>query len=747
MEARSQIPKPHNTNKVQISGYPPYTQPQDILKAFTPYGNVTIDKLTNKLATLNFANEDDAKAAIQDSKKINVYGEFLTVKPFQGNSQSEPSTPKRIFTMTKQKGVIIDPHCIDLSGDFHEQLDNIMAAVRLTQEEVTKLSTLYTDLEEILRQLWPGCMAMPFGSITTGLGIKTSDADCYVDIPHEFRHPNVSYVSKAKRILQGYPHLFAELIAIPRAHTPIVKFFHIPTQTNCDLTFKTPLGMQNSRLIAFLLHADPRFIPMAVVIKYWAKIHGFSGTGKLTNYALTMLIIFYLQLDPISILPSVQWLQKDPANECIIDFWNTGFIKQPDLLPKSSNTSSISELLGGFFEFYSTFNFNEMVVCPYIGQPIKKEAFKDPNLLPNEFERYKQNIAKHLTLPLRFTTSICVQDPIELCHNVASAITSKMAEEIKTYFKFAANAYEKEKLNGCKNFLKIILLHKPKIVRTKPILEYRTNISTRDLIGIVNDDWKSVVGEIVKVIFEQILLIKLTKVEEKVNPDTKKEKVKFTGTLTKAIWKRKPFSRLYRNLDFVEQQRKITEEIMIVGKQMIDLQFMLTTTYSNIPRRVILALKIMNGDLDNFREFGKFLNGYILDWFKWLLSPYLTPSAAKEPVNVAETIKVLDSNLYISNDSNSSSADEERNVNADESLNSNADESRNSYADESGSSNVNKSRNSYTDETRNSNAGESQNSNAEESQNSDVEESKISNTKESQNSNVSHSCSTVFTCQ
>ncbi|CAK1582445.1 unnamed protein product, partial [Parnassius mnemosyne] len=519
MEARSWTPKPRNANKVQISGYPPYTQPQDILKAFSPYGNVTIDKLTNKLATLNFANEEDAKAAIQDSKKINVYGEFLTVKPFQGNSQSEPSTPKRNFTRTKQKGVIVDPHRIDLSGDFHEQLDNIMAAVRLTQEEVTKLSTLYTDLEEILQQLWPGCMAIPFGSITTGLGIKTSDADCYVDIPNEFRNPHVSYVNKAKRILQGYPHLFAELIAIPRAHTPIVKFFHIPTETNCDLTFKTPLGMQNSRLIAFLLHADPRFIPMAVVIKYWAKIHGFSGTGKLTNYALTMLIIFYLQLDPISILPSVQWLQKDPGDDHIIDFWNTGFMKQPDLLPKSSNTSSISELLGGFFEFYSTFNFDEMVVCPYIGQPIKKEAFKDPNLLPNEFERYKQNIARHITPPLRFTTSICVQDPIELCHNVASAITSKLAEEIKSYFKFAANAYEKEKLNGCKDFLKIILFHKPKLVRTKPILEYRTNISPRDLNGIVNDDWKSVVGEIVKVIFEQILLVKLTKVEEKVNPD------------------------------------------------------------------------------------------------------------------------------------------------------------------------------------------------------------------------------------
>ena len=45
---------------------------------------------------------------------------------------------------------------IDLKGDFHSQLDSILSAVRLTQEDVKCLSQLYTDLEIALQAQWPG---------------------------------------------------------------------------------------------------------------------------------------------------------------------------------------------------------------------------------------------------------------------------------------------------------------------------------------------------------------------------------------------------------------------------------------------------------------------------------------------------------------------------------------------------------------------------------------------------------------
>lgn len=50
----------------------------------------------------------------------------------------------------------MSPHEILLSGEFNEQLENIMMAIRLTQEEVKQISELYSDLERVLQVAWPG---------------------------------------------------------------------------------------------------------------------------------------------------------------------------------------------------------------------------------------------------------------------------------------------------------------------------------------------------------------------------------------------------------------------------------------------------------------------------------------------------------------------------------------------------------------------------------------------------------------
>ncbi|KAJ8720447.1 hypothetical protein PYW07_012490 [Mythimna separata] len=644
--------------RIIVTGYPNYTQPQDLLDAFSPFGVVRIDKCNAWMATLSFVRAE-AAAAAAGAARLHIYGHYLTVRPYSSKlatELSQPTTPKRDFPMSKQKGIIVEPKKINLTGDFHSQLDNILSAVRLTQEDVKCLGLLYTDLESALQSLWPGCKAVPFGSITTGLGIKTSDADCFINIPAQFRAPHCNYVNKAKRLLMNYGGSFAEILAIPRANTPIVKFYHTRTHTNCDVTFKTPLGAQNSRLIAFLLHSDPRLLPMAVLIKYWAKVHDLTGTGKLTNYALTMMIIFYLQQPPHSILPPVAWLQRDQAHAYIVDHWNTGFMNNPALLPAHSNTSSIAELLGGFFEYYSLFNFEEMAICTYLGVPVKKELFKETASMPDEFDRYKKNVLNNYVMPIRNQTAFVVQDPFEQCHNVASTVTGKLAVDIKTYFKFCANAYEKEKLNSCQDFLKIILLQRPKLIRGKTHPEFRVNLFPRMINPIISYDWKSVVRDMVKEIFENMLKIQLGKIEEKVNPDTRKEKEKYSGTLTKPIWKRKVFTKLYNvmNMSFEEKQARITQEIINTDKQDINIPFQLTLTFCHDPKSAVISVRLGSGDLDAFREFGKFFISVTQNWLTELLKPFSMPNCKDTATKIAETMEDNNENGMDSDDDDDS---------------------------------------------------------------------------------------------
>ncbi|XP_045452125.1 poly(A) RNA polymerase, mitochondrial-like [Melitaea cinxia] len=609
------------SKKVHVTGYPNYIQQMELAKVFSKYGPVTIEKFNNKYTILMFAHESEALEAIRNSGKVNVYGEFMTVTALGG--QVEPAKSKKLAP-NKDKGPLVEPFQLELSGDFHAQLAALLAAVRLSQGAVARLGALYQDLAAALQAHWPGCMAIPFGSITTGLGVKGSDADCFIHIPPEQRQNHGSLVNRAKRILQQQPRTFADVFSIPRANTPIVKFVHVPTGFHCDITFKTPLGTQNSRLIAFLLQSDPRLTPMAVVIKYWARVNGFSGTGKLTNYALTMLVIFYLQQAPVSILPPVELLQRDPETEIIVDGWNAGFSDDYDRLPESTNTSSISELLGGFFQYYSTFNFAGDIVCPFLGVPVKKELFKDLSLLPSEFNRYADNVRDQESTPLRVTTPICVQDPFEHSHNVSSMITSRMYTEIIAFFKFAAAAYDREKLNGCNKLLRTILLEKPKILREKLHLEFRSVIVPHIMRKVENPDWMSVVREVTVKIFKQICKIKLEKIDESPIEGSKKLKDKYMCVLTKAIWKRKQFSKLYNmmKLNFLDKQTRITEEILNVEKQIYDIQFRLMLTFKAETRHTTIVIKLIEGDPVVFREFGKFFGSVILNWYFVLLKDY-----------------------------------------------------------------------------------------------------------------------------
>ncbi|XP_063384994.1 speckle targeted PIP5K1A-regulated poly(A) polymerase-like [Cydia fagiglandana] len=742
-------------NAVLVTGYPPYTKPQDLAHAFCKFGSVRLnqDWITDTAACLEFTEPEHAQAAIRASRAVNVYGAFLTVTACTVNTRPQRQPRKREPRVGKGqnfKGAIVEPTKIPLQGGFHQQLEALLRAVRLTQPEIERLGQLYRDLECVLGELWPGCRAIPFGSVTTGLGVKSSDADCFVSLP---RAAAGGAVGRAKRALAAHPRVFDELLAIPRANTPIVKFLHIPTGVYCDLSFKTPLGSQNSKLISFLLFCDPRLVPVAVAVKYWARVHELTGTGKLTNYALTMMIIFYFQQPPISILPSVEWLQRDRSYDYFVDYWNTGFMSDMRFVPKSANTSSIAALLGGFFEYYAKFDFENLVVCPFLGQTVKKDDFRDLSLLPEVFSRYKKNVSSGVSLPIRFMTSMCVQDPFEQCHNVASSVSSRLAADICAYFKFAAAAYEKEKMKDFSGLLPTILLEKPELPRSKKGgSEFRARLPPGLVANIAAPDWKAAVRDVAFQVFQTILRVQLDKLEDKeetvkpsqqakpgqtskggniskpeerpgssksgettkleettklgkksedvsklgletckpevvtkqrknsqseetaksekeapkleetVKPQnettksgdlkgkekvpnekskveiikngkivgaiTRREKEWYKGAITRAIWKRKMFSKLYSvmGLQFVDRETMITDEIMKVDKNVIDVRFTVLVTFVNAPRSAVVAVRHAAGDLNAFKEFGKFFNNTFQHWFAILYRPYCKKS-------------------------------------------------------------------------------------------------------------------------
>jgi DNA polymerase sigma len=58
------------------------------------------------------------------------------------------------------------------------------------------------------------------------------------------------------------------------------------------------------------LSLDKRVRPVILFVKHWASLHELTGPSNITNYALTWLVIFYLQEASGFGLPSVQQLQQ-----------------------------------------------------------------------------------------------------------------------------------------------------------------------------------------------------------------------------------------------------------------------------------------------------------------------------------------------------------------------------------------------------------------------------------------------------
>lgn len=110
--------------------------------------------------------------------------------------------------------------------------------------------------------------------------------------------------------------------------------------------------------------------------------------------------------------------------------------------PYPKTNPKLSEILRGFYEFYAKFNYEDDVICPLIGVSIKKSDFIDFENLPSQFEPYKKHCRKlisdnstdndsgsHLNVldpicndSLKTDTLFCLQDPIDLSHNVTKGV-------------------------------------------------------------------------------------------------------------------------------------------------------------------------------------------------------------------------------------------------------------------------------------------------------------------------------------
>lgn len=279
-------------------------------------------------------------------------------------------------------------------SNMTEEMNFLTNELSLSSEDILQRHSVCREIENILRMnLFPVCSVHPFGSSVSGLGSKGCDLDIFLnlesdgtlnglpfaakdllcDVP-DFQNgpctpsaapplpnggvsgpdvgevvdgsmdpaadqPVLQLVRKISDLLYTNSDVFSRVIHISNARCPVVKFIHVQSGLKCDLSINNRLALCNTVLLKCLLNSDDRIRPLIASVRHWAKLSevaGQSNTGsKLTNYALTMVVVFYLQNISPPVLPPIQELSHLAEKPCMVDGWDCAFTTDLSKIPRT----------------------------------------------------------------------------------------------------------------------------------------------------------------------------------------------------------------------------------------------------------------------------------------------------------------------------------------------------------------------------------------------------------------------------
>ncbi|KAM6188168.1 LOW QUALITY PROTEIN: terminal uridylyltransferase 7-like [Sarcoramphus papa] len=259
-----------------------------------------------------------------------------------------------------------------------------------------------------------------FGSSKNGFGFKQSDLDMYMTIDGLETAEGldcIRIIEDLAKVLKKHSGL-RNVLSITTAKVPIVKFFHVRSGLEVDISLYNTLALHNTRLLSSYAAIYPRVKYLCYTMKVFTKMCdiGDASRGSLSSYAYTLMVLYFLQQRNPPVISVLQEIYKEPKKpEILVDGWNVCFFDRTEELSVvwpdcGKNTESVGQLWLGLLRFYAEFDFKEHVIC-----------IRRKNLLTT-FK--KQWTSKY----------IVIEDPFDLNHNLGAGLSRKMTNFIMKAF-------------------------------------------------------------------------------------------------------------------------------------------------------------------------------------------------------------------------------------------------------------------------------------------------------------------------
>ncbi|XP_062859302.1 speckle targeted PIP5K1A-regulated poly(A) polymerase [Trichomycterus rosablanca] len=458
--------KSQEENSVYVSGFKPATSVTELTEYFQQYGpvaEVIMDKDRGLYAIVEFsepASTDVALAQLQhrlDGLKLRIKPRERKGFKLASKAKHDPNKPQ--VNLEKLN------HELCQTASVNEQMQKVVENFQLGENESKARELLVQLLQEVLTEFLPDCQILPFGSSVNTFGVHSCDLDLDLDL-----QSTQTFQNRTKRSEQtgenksedgqsedsilsdidlatASPAELLELVAailrkcVPGVHKvqpvstarlPVVKFSHRQLDLHGDITINNRLAVRNTRFLQLCSGLDSRVRPLVYTFRFWAKQKHIAGNPSgggplLNNYALTLLVFFYLQNINPPVLPTVEQLKNMACEEeeCVINGWDCTFPSQPIRVPPSKNTDDLCTLLFGFFTFYHKFDFPESVLCLRSGRALPITDYEEMHNAA-EGSDTKQTPSSGPKLG-----PVNILDPFELHHNVAGNLTERTLKNLR----------------------------------------------------------------------------------------------------------------------------------------------------------------------------------------------------------------------------------------------------------------------------------------------------------------------------
>ena len=313
----------------------------------------------------------------QTDRSFPIRTRMLILKNFKPQASENPT--RVISDITKSKpGLDVWLR----NKDVDEAANSISSASKMTQFGSKLRFFFLNQIEEIVCN---GALSdfriLPFGSSVNGFGSDSSDLDMVMDVRDDMETKDIetnrclSYQSKpvmsdrflSQRLvdfvgdyLQYFMPGIVSLQRIPRARVPIVKVYSDITGLDSDISFQpSDASVRMAEILFDYSLMDERIAKLICFIKIWAKHHSLTNQNPgpwYTNFMLMMMVVHFFQTRHGFQLPSINDLKT------LRDRRNTN----------SNEDTSFAAVLREFFEFVSTFDYENKAMSLLAGKSILK---------------------------------------------------------------------------------------------------------------------------------------------------------------------------------------------------------------------------------------------------------------------------------------------------------------------------------------------------------------------------------------